>query len=81
MFGCRGEDEVIDLSPVDRQRLVDGVLCVGAAFEAEAARRVPLRIDVDDESGFAGDCQRSGQIDRRGRLAYPALLIRYRYHL
>src|SRR6185369_17385389 len=47
----------------------------------EAGRQIRLRVHVDAEDAKALFLERSGEIDRRGRLADPALLIRNRDHL
>ena len=45
------------------------------AIDAEAGRGVALRVEIDDEHAFADRGERGAEIDRRRRLADPALLV------
>ncbi len=44
--------------------------------DAQRGARVALGIQIDDESLESLDCQRRGEIHRRGGLADAALLVR-----
>jgi hypothetical protein len=44
-------------------------------MHADTARRVALRVGVDEQRALLGDGERGGEIDRRRRLADAALLI------
>ena len=46
-----------------------------AAIDAKTGRRIPLRVEIDDQDALADRGQRRAQIDRRGGLADPALLV------
>src|SRR5207253_11468311 len=45
---------------------------------AEPGRCIGLRVEIDDERACSGLRETSGEIDRRGRLADAALLVRKR---
>ncbi len=66
--------------PVERhavhQDVVGGRFADGTS-DAEPGARVPLRIEVDDQDRLPDRGQRGGQVDRRGRLADAALLVRH----
>ena len=57
-------------------RSIDGV-----EVDAEARGEIRLRVHVDAEDAIALFRERSGEIDRRRRLADAALLVRDRDHL
>ncbi len=50
-------------------------------IDAEAHRQVRLRVEVDDQDPEALLLQRGAEVDRRGRLGDPALLVREREDL
>ncbi len=51
--------------------MVDG----GLALQAEAAREVGLRVEVDEEHALFGDRQGRSQVDGGSRFADTALLV------
>jgi hypothetical protein len=86
-IGVRGQQlEALDL------RRAHGVRRVGAAREdvvdarlaelgrPQPDRRVGLRVDVDEQRRVAGLRDAGGDVDRGGRLADAALLVRDRVH-
>jgi hypothetical protein len=52
----------------------------GVVRNVETCRCIALRIEVDDEHPVAVQRQRHGDIDRRGRLADPTLLVGHAQH-
>ncbi len=57
------------------QQMIAGEIAV-ALRDAQACRRIALRIEIDEQRAMAGGGERRGEIDRRGGLADSALLIR-----
>ena len=53
----------------------------GVEVDSETRGEIGLRVHVDAEDAKALFLERSGEIDRRGRLADAALLVRDRDHL
>ena len=53
---------------------------LGVVLDAERGAGVPLGVEVDDEHGAAGLGQGRRDVDRRRRLADPALLVRHGEH-
>src|SRR5687767_12163656 len=47
----------------------------GAPVDAESARGIALRVEIDDESTCTGESEVGSQVDHRGRLADAALLV------
>ena len=68
-----GENHLLREAVAD-EHIVDGMAVV-VALEAEAGGGVGLRIAVDQEDLEAFQCQTRRQIDGRGGLSYPALLV------
>src|SRR5439155_1491411 len=65
--------------PTAEERLVDRVLALGGT-SADTRRGATLRIEVEEKGGVALERQGRRQIDGRGGLPHPALLIRHRDH-
>lgn len=43
--------------------------------DPQSRRGVALRIEVHHQDAGTMQCERSGEVDRRGRLAHPTLLV------
>ena len=50
-------------------------------LHAETARRVSLRIDIEDEGALFGNGERGAEVDRGRGLPDTALLVRDRYYV
>src|SRR5207244_929764 len=78
----RNEVEVLETrlpDDVRERRAVEQVVRRDRAGAlAEPGRCIGLRVEIDDERACSGLRETSGEIDRRGRLADAALLVRKR---
>ena len=71
----RGVDDEFVHRNVIGERVI-GRLDDGGPIDAEPARRVALRVEIDDEDRTPGERQVGRQVDHRGGLADAALLVR-----
>ena len=79
----RNQRQVLDLRrqherlgrAIGQQRLVDGAAVGALAFQADAARQIALRIDVDEQDPLSGQRDRGREVDGGGGLADAALLV------
>ena len=85
-IGCRGGDIQVRELNCAEDNFVEGALtdqCVVDrarelfALQADAARRIPLRVAIYEQRMLLGHRQAGCEIDRGGRLSNPAFLIRY----
>src|SRR5688500_14720146 len=88
-IGCGGND----IEKIEMDFLVFCVLDWGSAdqdivqryveitaVDTDTARRVTLRIAIDEQSQLLGRSQAGSEVDCRRRLSDPAFLIRYSYN-
>uniref|UniRef100_A0A183BUV4 LigA n=1 Tax=Globodera pallida TaxID=36090 RepID=A0A183BUV4_GLOPA len=70
-LGGRGDIDEIDIGD---EQIIARMLALGPG-DAEAGRGIALRIEIDQQDALAGRGERGADIDRRGGLTHPALLI------
>jgi len=79
IIDVRIHDRVFGMNIID-QHIIDAIMHI-RLVDPDAAGRVALRIDIDQQHLLAECRQASAQVDRRGRLPDAALLVRYGYDL